>query len=58
VGQDIRESFNDSLLALGAIASEALSSISDEHIARAAQAAVLVSIGDFQKASELLEADA
>ena len=58
VAPEIRRSFSESLLALGAIASAALSSISDQHIAKAAQAAVLVATGAFQQAGELLEADA
>jgi hypothetical protein len=58
VAPEIRRSYNDSLLDLGAIASAALPSITDPHIAKAAQAAALVSAGDFQQASDLLEADA
>jgi hypothetical protein len=58
VPTDVRRTFNESLLALGAMASAALPSISDQHIAKAAQAAVLVSTGAFQQAGELLEADA
>jgi hypothetical protein len=58
VTPELRRSFADSLSALGAIASAALQFISDPHIAKAAQAAVLVSTGDFQQAGELLEADA
>ena len=55
---EIRRSFSKALLDLGAIASVALPSITDPHIAKAAQAAVLVSAGDFQQAGDLLEADA
>jgi hypothetical protein len=58
VTPEIRRSFNEALLALGAIASEALPSISDQQLVKAAQAAVLVSTGAFQQAGELLEADA
>jgi hypothetical protein len=58
VTPEIRRSFSESLLTLGAIASAALPSISDQHIAKAAQVAVLVSTGAFQQAGELLEADA
>jgi hypothetical protein len=58
VTPEIRSSFSASLLTLGAIARAALPAISDQDIAKAAQAAVLVSTGDFQQADELLEADA
>jgi hypothetical protein len=58
VPEEMRESFASALAALGGIATSALSTITDEYVARAAQAAVLVSQGDFQQAGELLEADA
>jgi hypothetical protein len=58
VAPEIRLSFNESLRALGAVAYAALPSISDQHIAKAARAAILVSTGAFQQAGELLEADA
>ncbi len=58
VPPEIRRSFGESLLELGSIASAALPSITDPHISRAAQAAVLVSTGDFQQAGDVLEADA
>jgi hypothetical protein len=58
VAPDARRCFGESLVALGTIASDALPFISDPHIARAAQAAVLVSNGAYQQAAELLEADA
>src|SRR5690606_3004839 len=58
VAPDIRRSYSEALLELGAIASAALPSIADPDIAKAAQAAALVSAGDFQQASDLLEADA
>ena len=54
----IRDSYGESLLELGAIASAALSSIVDPDIAKAAQAAALVSAGAFEQAGNLLEADA
>src|SRR5690606_37279572 len=58
VAPEIRRSFNESLLDLGAIASAALPSITDAHIAKAARAAALASVRDFQQAGDLLEADA
>jgi hypothetical protein len=58
VPKEMRESFASALAALGGIATSALSNITDEYVARAAQAAVLVSQGEFQQAAELLEADA
>src|SRR5690606_9436892 len=54
----IRDSYGESLLELGAIASAALSSIVDPDIAKVAQAAALVSAGAFEQAGNLLEADA
>ena len=54
----VRESFTRAVATLGAIAASELPSIVDEHLAMAAQAAVLISHGDFQQAAELLEADA
>jgi hypothetical protein len=58
VAPEIRRSFGESLLELGSIASAALPSITDPHILKAAQAAVLASTGNFQHAGDLLEADA
>jgi len=58
VAPEIRHSFNESLQVLGTIARETLPSILDQHLAKAAQAAILVSTGAFQQAGELLEADA
>ncbi|MFT3807997.1 hypothetical protein [Arenimonas sp.] len=55
---EMRESFASALVALGGFAASALPTITDEQMARAAQAAVLVSQGNFQQAGELLEADA
>ncbi|MDQ8020792.1 MAG: hypothetical protein REI94_03070 [Moraxellaceae bacterium] len=55
---EMRESFANALAALGGFAAAALPTITDEHMAKAAQAAVLVSQGNFQQAGELLEADA
>jgi hypothetical protein len=57
VAPEVRRSFGHSLLELGSIASAALPSIKDPHTLRAARAAVLVSTGAFQQASDLLEAD-
>jgi hypothetical protein len=54
----MRESFTQAVIALGDIAASALASAVDEHMVRAAQAAVLVSRGDYQQAGQLLEADA
>ncbi|WP_329669553.1 hypothetical protein [Arenimonas sp.] len=56
--QEIRRRFQQSLLALGAIAKAQLASMSDPDVAMAAQAAALVSDGLYQKAGDLLEADA
>ncbi len=58
VAAEIRYSYSESLLELGAIASAELPSIADPHIARADRAAALVSAGDFQQAGGLLETDA
>ena len=55
---EMRETFASALVALGGIAASLLPTIVDEHIARAAQASVLISQGNFQQAGELLEADA
>lgn len=54
----IRNRFTDAIATLGCIAASALPSVVDRHIAKAAQAAVLVSQGAFQQADVLLEADA
>ncbi len=54
----VRESFAKAVAALGGIAASTLPSTVDKDMARAAQAAVLVSQGDYQQADELLEADA
>ncbi|KAF1716504.1 hypothetical protein CSC74_11850 [Pseudoxanthomonas yeongjuensis] len=54
----MRDSFNRAVATLGAIAASELPSIVDEHVATAAQAAVLASHGDYRQAGELLEADA
>ncbi|MBD7923740.1 hypothetical protein [Xanthomonas bonasiae] len=51
----IRESFTQALAVLGGIAAASLPSASDEDLAKAMQAAVLVWQGDFQQAAGLLE---
>ena len=54
----IRQRFSDAIVALGSIAAKELPSITDPHIAKAAQAAMLASQGAYQQAADLLEADA
>jgi len=54
----VRESFTKAMTALSGIAASALPSTMDKDMARAAQAVLLVSRGDYQQAAELLEADA
>ncbi len=53
----IRENFTGSVAALGGFATSSLPTIVDEHTARAAQTAWLVSLGKFLQADELLETD-
>ncbi len=53
----IRADFVESVSQLGKIAAAALPSISDIHVATAAQAAVLVSQGLYRQANDLLEMD-
>lgn len=54
----IRDGFSRALETLGAIAASELPFIIDEHVVIAAQAAVLVSHGDFRLAADLLAAEA
>ena len=54
----LREVFARALADLGSLASAALSTDIDEHIATAARAAVLVSQGRFEEAGALLDEDA
>jgi hypothetical protein len=54
----IRDSFTAAVTALGGIAATTLPSIVDQNVAKAAQAAVLVSQGAFQQAGDMLEEDA
>ena len=58
VPKEVREMFSNALVALGGIAASLLPTVTDTHIAKAAQASVLASQGNFHKAGELLEADA
>lgn len=53
----IRNAFKASVETLGHIAADALPSMSNPDVTKAAQAAVFVSHGDYQKAEDLLEAD-
>jgi hypothetical protein len=58
VSPEIRRSFEESLLWLGAVATESVPGIADPDLAKAAQAAAMISQGMYQEAGELLEADA
>ena len=58
VNSAIRNDFNAAISQIGRIATYALAHITDPWVRTAAQAAMLVSQGDYSRASELLDSDA
>ena len=58
VPAEMRERFENGLSELGGLASSALLTVTDQHIAKAARAAVLVAQRQFEQAGDLLDADA